>query len=92
MFVSEFSDSGGQRGQGKDKCVKREGDWFCGVGDGTRRSSLPESRGKNWFQTELQRHTSHGRRGRGLGVSLSECRDGNLAGELCHLWGGLAIC
>ena len=23
---------------------------------------LPESRGKNWYQTELQRHTSHGRR------------------------------
>ena len=31
MFVSEFSDSGGQRGQGRDKCVKREGDGFCGV-------------------------------------------------------------
>ena len=25
--------------------------------------------GKNWFQTQLQRYTSHGRRGRGLGVS-----------------------
>ena len=36
---------GGQRGQGRHKCVKREGDGSCGVGDGTRRSSLPESRG-----------------------------------------------
>ena len=25
--------------------MKREGDGSCGVGDGTRRSSLPESRG-----------------------------------------------
>ena len=33
--------------------------------------------GKNWLQTQLQRYTSHGRRGRGLGVSLRECRDGN---------------
>ena len=33
--------------------------------------------GKNWFQTQLQRYTSHGRRGRGLGDSLRECRDGN---------------
>ena len=45
MFVSEFSESGGQRGQDRDKRVKREGDGSCGVGDGTRRSSLPESRG-----------------------------------------------
>ena len=45
MFVSEFSESGGQRGQDRDKCVKRERDASCGVGDGTRRSSLPESRG-----------------------------------------------
>jgi len=45
MFVSEFSESGGQGGQGRDKCVKRERDGSCGVGDGTRRSSLPESRG-----------------------------------------------
>ena len=45
MFVSEFSESGGQRGQDRDKHVKREGDGSCGVGDGTRRSSLPESRG-----------------------------------------------
>ena len=34
-----------QGGQGRDKCVKRERDGSCGVGDGTRRSSLPESRG-----------------------------------------------
>ena len=47
MFVSDFSDSGGQRGQGRDKCVKREGDGFCEVGDGTRWSSLLESRWKN---------------------------------------------
>lgn len=33
--------------------------------------------GKNWFQTQLQRYTSHGRRGRGLGVFLRACRDGN---------------
>ena len=45
MFVSEFSESGGQSGQDRDKCVKREGDGSCGVGDGTRSSSLPESRG-----------------------------------------------
>ena len=43
--VSELSDKqwggggGGQRGQGRDKCVKREGDASCGVGDGTKRSS-----------------------------------------------------
>ena len=43
MFVSEFCESWGQRGQGRHKCVKREGDGSCGVGDGTRRSSLPES-------------------------------------------------
>ena len=45
MFVSEFSESGGQSGQDRDKRVKREGDGSCGVGDGARRSSLPESRG-----------------------------------------------
>ena len=34
--------------------MKRERDGSCGVGDGPRRSSLPESRGgKNWFQTQL---------------------------------------
>ena len=44
--VSELSDKqwgggrgGGQREQGRDKCVKREGDASCGVGDGTKRSS-----------------------------------------------------
>ena len=44
LSVSELSDKQwrgvvGQRGQGRDKCVKREGDASCGVGDGTRRSS-----------------------------------------------------
>ena len=34
----ELSDSVEQKGQGRDKCVKREGDGSCGVGDGTRRS------------------------------------------------------
>ena len=73
--------------------MKRERDGSCGVGDGTRRSSLPENGGgKNWFQTQLQRYTSHGRRERGLGVSLCESRDGNLAGEPCHVCGGSAIC
>ena len=48
--------------------------------------------GKNWLQTQLQRYTSHGRRGRGLGVPLRACRDGNLAGEPCHVCGGSAIC
>ena len=41
LSVSELSDKqwgvgGGQRGQGRDKCVKREGDVSCGVGDGTK--------------------------------------------------------
>ena len=45
LSVSELSDKQwrgggvGQRGQGRDKCVKREGDVSCGVGDGTKRSS-----------------------------------------------------
>ena len=39
--VSELSDKQwrgvvGQRGQGRDKCVKRDGDASCGVGDGTK--------------------------------------------------------
>ena len=38
---SSLPESGGQGGQGRDKCVKRERDGSCGVGDGTRRSSLP---------------------------------------------------
>ena len=34
---------------------------------------------------QLQRYTSHGRRGRGHGVSVCECRGGNLAGEPSHM-------
>ena len=38
-LISSGGVGGGQRGQGRDKCVKREGDASCGVGDGTKRSS-----------------------------------------------------
>ena len=31
MFVAEFSESWGLGGQGRDKCVKREGDGSCGL-------------------------------------------------------------
>ena len=34
---------------------------------------------------QLQRYTSHGRRGRGHGVSVCECRGGKLGGEPCHV-------
>ena len=66
LCVSDFSDMGRQSGQGRDKCVKREGDRSYGVRDGTIRSSYPESRGKNWVQNEPQRYTSHGGRERDL--------------------------
>ena len=36
---SSLLDSVGQKGQRKDKCVKREGDGSCAVVDWTRRSS-----------------------------------------------------
>ena len=60
--------------------------------DMDQKVQLARKWGKNCVQTEPQRYTSHGRRGRGLGVSVCECRGGNLAGEPSHMWGGSAIC
>ena len=51
---------------------------------GTSRSSELESMGQNCVQTEPLRYTSHGRRGRGCGFSVCECRIGKVAGVLCH--------
>ena len=75
MSLSSLIDNGGgvvvvQRGKERDKYVKSEPDGSWGVEDETRRYSYPESSGKNWVQTELQRYNSHGRRGSGLDVSV----------------------
>ena len=64
--------------------MKRERDGSCAVGVGTSRSSELESMGQNCVQTEPLRYTSHGRRGRGCGFSVCECKAGKVAGVLCH--------
>ena len=64
--------------------MKRERDGSCAVAVGTSRSSELESMGQNCVQTEPLRYTSHGRRGRGCGFSVCDCKAGKVAGVLCH--------